>query len=110
MTSRSGKNKRGASGFVKKSARFSVLRTNGTVSSSSSTFSRIKKCLRWSGVASSTSVPNSLSRVRRYVASFAASEAAMISASQEESATEGCFLLLQVIAARPYIKTCPDVE
>eukprot|EP00965_Chrysotila_dentata_P153279 5066063-Pleurochrysis_carterae.AAC.1 len=43
MTSRSEKNKRGGSGFVKKSARLSSLRTNGTVSSRSSTFSRIKK-------------------------------------------------------------------
>eukprot|EP00965_Chrysotila_dentata_P014577 482950-Pleurochrysis_carterae.AAC.1 len=40
MTSRNGKNRRGERGFVKKSARLSVLRTNGTVSSSSSTFSR----------------------------------------------------------------------
>eukprot|EP00965_Chrysotila_dentata_P068512 2264821-Pleurochrysis_carterae.AAC.1 len=45
MTSRSGKNKRGDSGFVKKWARLSALRTNGTVSSSSSTFFLIKKCL-----------------------------------------------------------------
>eukprot|EP00965_Chrysotila_dentata_P110833 3662976-Pleurochrysis_carterae.AAC.1 len=47
---------------------------------------------------------------RRYVASFAASEAAIISASQDESATVGCFLLLQVMAALPYRKTCPEVE
>eukprot|EP00965_Chrysotila_dentata_P037776 1256128-Pleurochrysis_carterae.AAC.1 len=47
MTSRSGKNKRGGKGFVKKSARLSSLRTNGTVSSRSSTFSRMKKCRRW---------------------------------------------------------------
>eukprot|EP00965_Chrysotila_dentata_P169154 5585360-Pleurochrysis_carterae.AAC.1 len=31
---------------------------------------------------------------------LAASEAALISASQNESATEGCFLLLHVMAAR----------
>eukprot|EP00965_Chrysotila_dentata_P169141 5585021-Pleurochrysis_carterae.AAC.1 len=37
MTSRSGKNKRGGSGFVKKSAKLSSLRTKGTVSSRSST-------------------------------------------------------------------------
>eukprot|EP00965_Chrysotila_dentata_P162450 5365081-Pleurochrysis_carterae.AAC.1 len=46
ITSRSGKNKRGGSGLVKKSAKLSSLRTNGTVSSKSSTFSRTKKCLR----------------------------------------------------------------
>eukprot|EP00965_Chrysotila_dentata_P061780 2046156-Pleurochrysis_carterae.AAC.1 len=47
ITSRNGKNKRGGRGFVKKSAKLSVLRTKGTVSSSSSTFSRMKKCRRW---------------------------------------------------------------
>eukprot|EP00965_Chrysotila_dentata_P044621 1483127-Pleurochrysis_carterae.AAC.2 len=47
---------------------------------------------------------------RRYVASFAASEAAMISVSHDERATVGCFLLLHVIAALPYRKTCPEVE
>eukprot|EP00965_Chrysotila_dentata_P029894 995126-Pleurochrysis_carterae.AAC.1 len=107
MTSRNEKNKRGVSGFVKKSARLSALRTKGTVSSSSSTFSRIKKCLR--GVASLRS-PSSCKRARKYTASFAASDAAMISASQDDSATDGCFLLLHVMAARPYMNTCPDVE
>eukprot|EP00965_Chrysotila_dentata_P203299 6181630-Pleurochrysis_carterae.AAC.3 len=64
-----------------------------------------------SGVALSLiGSPSSLSKVRKYTASFAASDAAMISASQEDSATEGCFLLLQVMAARPYMNTCPDVE
>eukprot|EP00965_Chrysotila_dentata_P193634 6175882-Pleurochrysis_carterae.AAC.1 len=51
-----------------------------------------------------------MSNVRKYAASFAASDAAMISASQDDSATDGCFLLLQVMAARPYMNTCPDVE
>eukprot|EP00965_Chrysotila_dentata_P020585 681850-Pleurochrysis_carterae.AAC.1 len=46
MASRNGKNRRGASGFVKKSARFSALFTKGTVISRDSTFSRTKKCLR----------------------------------------------------------------
>eukprot|EP00965_Chrysotila_dentata_P144920 4785771-Pleurochrysis_carterae.AAC.1 len=53
MTSRNGKNKRGERGFVKKSAKLSVLRTKGTVNSSSSTFSRMKKC--GDGCASSES-------------------------------------------------------
>eukprot|EP00965_Chrysotila_dentata_P122109 4037215-Pleurochrysis_carterae.AAC.1 len=44
--SRNGKNRRGASGFVKKSARLSALLTKGTVNSRDSTFSRTKKCLR----------------------------------------------------------------
>eukprot|EP00965_Chrysotila_dentata_P106615 3521451-Pleurochrysis_carterae.AAC.1 len=56
------------------------------------------------------SSPSSLMSVRRCVASFAASEAAMISASQDERATVGCFLLLHVKAALPYRKTCPEVE
>eukprot|EP00965_Chrysotila_dentata_P066030 2186293-Pleurochrysis_carterae.AAC.1 len=55
---------------------------------------------RCSGVASAIVSPSSLRSARRYAASFAASEAAIISASQDDSATEGCFLLLQVIAAR----------
>eukprot|EP00965_Chrysotila_dentata_P110672 3656822-Pleurochrysis_carterae.AAC.1 len=55
---------------------------------------------RWSGVASTSRVPSSSRSERRYTASFAASEAAIISASQDDRATEGCFLLLQVIAAR----------
>eukprot|EP00965_Chrysotila_dentata_P150541 4973245-Pleurochrysis_carterae.AAC.1 len=63
-----------------------------------------------SGVASSLRSPSSLSNVRKYAASFAASDAAMISASQDDSATDGCFLLLQVMAARPYMNTCSDVE
>eukprot|EP00965_Chrysotila_dentata_P114301 3777884-Pleurochrysis_carterae.AAC.1 len=63
---------------------------------------------RCSGVASATVSPSSLRSVRRYVASFAASEAAIISSSQDDSATDGCFLLLQVIAARPYMNTCPE--
>eukprot|EP00965_Chrysotila_dentata_P157374 5199287-Pleurochrysis_carterae.AAC.1 len=46
MVSRRGKNRRGARGFVKKSARLSVLRTNGTVISRVLTFSRMKKWRR----------------------------------------------------------------
>eukprot|EP00965_Chrysotila_dentata_P064027 2120447-Pleurochrysis_carterae.AAC.2 len=62
------------------------------------------------GVALLSRAPSSPSSVRKYAASFAASDAAIISASHEDSATDGCFLLLQVMAARPYMKTCPDVE
>eukprot|EP00965_Chrysotila_dentata_P033307 1109080-Pleurochrysis_carterae.AAC.1 len=65
---------------------------------------------RCSSVASSAGSPSSRNNARRYVASLAASEAAMISASQEGNATVGCFLLLQVMAALPYINTWPDVE
>eukprot|EP00965_Chrysotila_dentata_P151037 4991485-Pleurochrysis_carterae.AAC.1 len=65
---------------------------------------------RCSGVASLLFSPSSSSSARKYVASLAASEAAMISASQDESATDGCFLLLHVMAARPYMKTWPEVE
>eukprot|EP00965_Chrysotila_dentata_P095764 3165552-Pleurochrysis_carterae.AAC.1 len=54
--------------------------------------------------------PSSSRSAQRYVASFAASEAATISASQDDSATVGCFLLLHVMAACPYMKTCPEVE
>eukprot|EP00965_Chrysotila_dentata_P219232 6191012-Pleurochrysis_carterae.AAC.1 len=65
---------------------------------------------RCSGVALLESSPSSSSSVRKYVASLAALEAAMISASQDENATEGCFLLLHVMAARPYMNTWPEVE
>eukprot|EP00965_Chrysotila_dentata_P079502 2621979-Pleurochrysis_carterae.AAC.1 len=65
---------------------------------------------RCSFVALSSDSPSSCSRARRYVASVAASEAAMISASHEDEATVGCFLLLQVMAAFPYMKTGPEVE
>eukprot|EP00965_Chrysotila_dentata_P031269 1040980-Pleurochrysis_carterae.AAC.1 len=65
---------------------------------------------RCSAVASRVSSPSSSRSARRYVASFAASEAATISASHEESATVACFLLLHVMAACPYMNTCPDVE
>eukprot|EP00965_Chrysotila_dentata_P245639 6206681-Pleurochrysis_carterae.AAC.2 len=34
----------------------------------------------------------------------------MISASQDDRATVGCFLLLQVMEALPYINTWPEVE
>eukprot|EP00965_Chrysotila_dentata_P037835 1258084-Pleurochrysis_carterae.AAC.1 len=46
---------------------------------------------RCSGVALLLRSPSSLSNVRRHAASLAASDAAMISASQDDSATEGCF-------------------
>eukprot|EP00965_Chrysotila_dentata_P143432 4739218-Pleurochrysis_carterae.AAC.1 len=39
-----------------------------------------------------------------------ASDAAMISASHDDSATEGCFLETQEIAAWLYMKTYPKVE
>eukprot|EP00965_Chrysotila_dentata_P169527 5596751-Pleurochrysis_carterae.AAC.1 len=44
------------------------------------------------------------------MASFAASEAATISASHEDNATVGCFLEAQDMAACPYRNTYPDVE
>eukprot|EP00965_Chrysotila_dentata_P072411 2392655-Pleurochrysis_carterae.AAC.1 len=52
-----------------------------------------------SEVGSHGSRPRSVKRDRRYTASFAASEAAMISASQEDKATEGCFFDDHDIAA-----------
>eukprot|EP00965_Chrysotila_dentata_P109770 3627422-Pleurochrysis_carterae.AAC.2 len=44
------------------------------------------------------------------MASLVASDAATISASQEERATLGCFLDDQEIAAGPCMNTQPDVE
>ena len=44
------------------------------------------------------------------MASLAASEAATISASVEESAIVGCFFDPQLMAARWKVKTLPDVE
>eukprot|EP00965_Chrysotila_dentata_P061315 2031658-Pleurochrysis_carterae.AAC.1 len=44
ILSRSAKNKRGARGLVKKSAKLSALHTKGTVMSCVSTRSRTKKC------------------------------------------------------------------
>eukprot|EP00965_Chrysotila_dentata_P058585 1943715-Pleurochrysis_carterae.AAC.1 len=46
IKSRIGKKSRGGRGLVKKSARLSALRRNGTVMSKDSTFSRTKKCRR----------------------------------------------------------------
>ena len=46
----------------------------------------------------------------RYRASFADSEAAMISASHDDRATVFCFLLPQEMAAEPYWNTQPEVE
>eukprot|EP00965_Chrysotila_dentata_P074340 2455927-Pleurochrysis_carterae.AAC.1 len=50
-------------------------------------------------VGSQGSRPRSVNRDRRYIASFAASDAAMVSASQEDKATEGCFFDDHDIAA-----------
>eukprot|EP00965_Chrysotila_dentata_P185897 6137320-Pleurochrysis_carterae.AAC.1 len=47
---------------------------------------------------------------RKYTASFVASDAAMISASHEDSAAEGCFLDAHEMAAWLYKKTYPEVE
>ena len=44
------------------------------------------------------------------MASLAASEPAIISASQDERATEGCFFEAQLMVAEPRWKVCPDVE
>eukprot|EP00965_Chrysotila_dentata_P051645 1714315-Pleurochrysis_carterae.AAC.1 len=52
-----------------------------------------------SDVGSQGSMPRSVKRDRRYTTFFAASEAAMISASQEDKATEGCFFDDHDIAA-----------
>eukprot|EP00965_Chrysotila_dentata_P204790 6182553-Pleurochrysis_carterae.AAC.1 len=45
-----------------------------------------------------------------YTASLVASDAATISASQEERVTVGCFFDAHDIAAWPYRKTYPEVE
>eukprot|EP00965_Chrysotila_dentata_P173821 5738052-Pleurochrysis_carterae.AAC.1 len=50
-------------------------------------------------VGSPGSRPRSVKRDRRYIASFAASDAAIITASQEDRATEGCFFDDHNIAA-----------
>eukprot|EP00965_Chrysotila_dentata_P005746 189655-Pleurochrysis_carterae.AAC.1 len=63
-----------------------------------------------SGVGSSLRTPRSARRVRRYTASLVASEAAMISALQDDNATLGCFFDAQKTAAWLYTKTYPDVE
>jgi hypothetical protein len=44
------------------------------------------------------------------MASLAASEPAMISVSQEESATEVCFFEAQLMVAEPMWKVWPEVE
>eukprot|EP00965_Chrysotila_dentata_P043061 1429909-Pleurochrysis_carterae.AAC.1 len=54
--------------------------------------------------------PRSARSERRYTASFVTSEAAIISASQDDRATEGCFLEAHEMAAWLYMKTYPDVE
>eukprot|EP00965_Chrysotila_dentata_P213972 6187956-Pleurochrysis_carterae.AAC.2 len=71
IVSRIAKNTRGGSGFVKKSAKLSALATKGT-----------------RDVGSAVVSPRSWKSERKYTASFVASDAAMISASHEESATE----------------------
>eukprot|EP00965_Chrysotila_dentata_P179394 5924477-Pleurochrysis_carterae.AAC.2 len=62
----------------------------------------------WSDVGSVGGSPRSPNRVRKYTASFAASDAAIISASQDERATLGCFFDDQEIAAWLYMKTYPE--
>eukprot|EP00965_Chrysotila_dentata_P113790 3761385-Pleurochrysis_carterae.AAC.2 len=52
-----------------------------------------------SDVGSGAGKPRSAKSERRYTASLVASEAAMISASHDDSATEGCFFDAQEIAA-----------
>eukprot|EP00965_Chrysotila_dentata_P259549 6213596-Pleurochrysis_carterae.AAC.3 len=52
-----------------------------------------------SDVGASVSTPNSFSSARKYTASLVASDAAIISASQDERATVACFLEAQEIAA-----------
>ena len=54
--------------------------------------------------------PSSLRNLERKIASLAASEAAMISASQEDSATLVCFLEPQETTAVEYVNCQPDVE
>ena len=123
MRSRIGKKVLAVRGFVKKSAKFSADLTNGTTKVRSSTFSRIKKCRRsicfvrawcsglyaksraaWlstlSEVGWAVPKPSSLRNDRKCVASLAASLAAIISASHDDSATQGCFLDIQEMAAR----------
>eukprot|EP00966_Prymnesium_polylepis_P157848 3647994-Prymnesium_polylepis.1 len=53
----------------------------------------------WRRVGSASLKPRSLSRLRSEMASFAASEAATISASHDESAIVACFFELHDIAA-----------
>eukprot|EP00965_Chrysotila_dentata_P011561 378379-Pleurochrysis_carterae.AAC.2 len=63
-----------------------------------------------SGVGLVWGRPSSAKSARRYTASFAAFEAATISASHEESATLACFLEDQKMAASPCVNTHPVVE
>eukprot|EP00965_Chrysotila_dentata_P101861 3362512-Pleurochrysis_carterae.AAC.1 len=132
ITSRIAKKGRGVRGVVKKSAKFAVLDTNGIVMSCSSTRSRTKKCRRsmcfdrywcsglyarsladllsvWSDVGSVGGSPRSSKRVRKYTASFAASDAAIISVSQDERATQGYFFEDQEMATWLYMKMYPEV-
>eukprot|EP00965_Chrysotila_dentata_P167403 5527773-Pleurochrysis_carterae.AAC.1 len=60
-----------------------------------------------SAVGSACGKPRSSKRARRYTASLVASDAATISASQEDRATVACFLEDQEIAARPWKNTQP---
>eukprot|EP00965_Chrysotila_dentata_P261151 6214155-Pleurochrysis_carterae.AAC.3 len=64
----------------------------------------------WSDVGSVGGSPRSSNRVRKHTASFAALDATMISASQDERPTQGCFLEDHEMAAWLYMKTYPDVE
>eukprot|EP00965_Chrysotila_dentata_P117082 3869411-Pleurochrysis_carterae.AAC.4 len=108
MTSRIAKNGRGVRGLLKKSAKLAMLDTKGTVMSCASTRSRTRKRRRsmadllsiWSDVGSAAGSPRSSNIVRKYTASFVASDASMISASQNDKASQGhCFFDNQEIAA-----------
>ena len=54
--------------------------------------------------------PSSATNLSKYTASLAASDAAMISHSQEERAMDGCFLDPHEIAAFDIENTKPEVE
>ena len=63
-----------------------------------------------SGGGSDISRPSSRKNDERYIASFAASDPAIISASHDESATDVCFFDDQLIVADPRWKDDPEVE
>ena len=63
---------------------------------------------RWGRVGLDSPCESSSYSARRCMASLAASDAAMISASQVLNATETCFLEPHYTAARPSWNTNPD--
>eukprot|EP00965_Chrysotila_dentata_P223088 6193379-Pleurochrysis_carterae.AAC.4 len=63
-----------------------------------------------SDVGSDAGGTRSANAVRRYTVSFVASDATIISVSQDDKAAEGCFFDAHKIAAWLYMKTYPDVE